>query len=392
MPTQPGLPPPPPVGDTSSQPRLCAVPGYCETCVVASIVLPSPAKAGPSAVHSAPAPSPTISLNMQVPTSSAVAHTPSQLPTSSGATYTPSQVPTPAIAHASSEGRSYPSNKGKDRALPPSEVDIHANPCYPLQLPPAFTQRYAEQEQQLKATAHQAAEQHNLEHRMKNTVEVYGWSKDSAEVTMCEFQEDITLPQFKVTAQVLRVLGLWSGNDTEAQVQYFNVSRSRWSTVQQGHALMLDSRQVYMRTLGVTIIPEFDNIFESNSLHVVPNIRTNLKAEHAAIRLSNTRTQLRAASITASDSEDPEDMRKRHSPEDAVDVDAFDDVRCWPASFYVCEIADGFKKYDKSCKGVYTSVPQHSQSIGNDGTEHWHLQEPRLYEQARVMQACIQHS
>ncbi|KAG1788630.1 uncharacterized protein HD556DRAFT_1447661 [Suillus plorans] len=501
MPTQPGPPPPLPVGDASSHPRLCAVPGCkftriapdCKNlccrkhCVafggcsskthkptpaesqrnmaidpVLRVPPSQPAKAGPSAVHSAPTPSPTISLNVQAPTSSAVAHTPSQLPTSSGATYTPSQVPTPAIAHASSEGRSYPSNKGKDRALPPSEVDIHANPRYPSQLPPVFTQRYAEQEQQLKATAHQAAKQRNLEHRMKNTVEVYGWSKDGAEVTMCEFQEGITLPQFKVTVQVLRALGLCSGDDAEAQ---------------QGHALMLDSRQVYMRTIGVTITPEFDNIFESNSLHVVPNIRTNLKAERAAVRLSNTRTQLRAASIAASDSEDPEDMRKHkhsghslrgnarrvrtntagssavrpyspaliikhertlltprrsfsipnspplaikhehtvdanlqdvielfsdsgsevdvnitprqhvphpsrhrslssdsshsassdssslsdpstvsecsslssgHSPEDAVDVDAFDNVRRWPTSFYACEIADGFKKYDKS--------------------------------------------
>ncbi|KAG2353776.1 hypothetical protein BDR07DRAFT_1495696 [Suillus spraguei] len=129
MPTQPGLPPPPPVGDASSQARLCAVPGLPPS---------QPAKAGPSAVHSAPAPSPTISLNVQVPTSSTVAHTPSQLPTSSGATYTPSQVPTPAIAHASSEGRSYPSNKGKDQALPPSEVDIHANPHLPIATPTCF--------------------------------------------------------------------------------------------------------------------------------------------------------------------------------------------------------------------------------------------------------------
>jgi hypothetical protein len=37
-----------------------------------------------------------------------------------------------------------------------------------------------------------------------------------------------------------------------------------------------------------------------------------------------------------------------HSPEDPVDVDGFDDVKHWPTSFYVCEITDGFKKYDKS--------------------------------------------
>ncbi|KAG2743344.1 hypothetical protein P692DRAFT_20686534, partial [Suillus brevipes Sb2] len=83
------------------------------------------------------------------------------------------------------------------------------NPHYPSQLPPNSIQCYAEQEQQLKTTAHQAAEQRNLEHRMKNTVEVYGWSKVyGAEVTMCKFQEGITLPQFKVTSQVLRALGL----------------------------------------------------------------------------------------------------------------------------------------------------------------------------------------
>jgi hypothetical protein len=73
---------------------------------------------------------------------------------------------------------------------------------------------------------------------------------------------------------------------------------------------MLDSREVYMWTIGVTITPEFNDIFASNSCHVVPNIHTNLKAECAAIHLSNTCTQLRAASIAASDSVDPEDVRK----------------------------------------------------------------------------------
>jgi hypothetical protein len=234
---------------------------------------------------------------------------------------------------------------------------------------------------------------------------------------------------------------------------------------------MLDSRKVYMWTIGVTITPEFNNIFASNSHHVVPNIHTNLKAECAAIHLSNTCTQLRAASIAVSDSEDPEYMQKQkhsghslqgntccvhtntagssavcpalvikhkhtlltphqsyspplvikcepvadanlqdvielfsdsgsevnitdltphqhmphlswhcspspdsswstssdssnlsnpstvlecsslssgHSSEDSVDVDGFNDVKHWPTSFYVCEITDNFKKYDKS--------------------------------------------
>ncbi|KAG2032177.1 hypothetical protein BDR03DRAFT_1015477 [Suillus americanus] len=398
-------------------------------------VPPSQLAKAPSVVQPAPA---LISLNVQVPTP-AVTHTPSQMPISSAVAHTPSQ------------------------ALPPSEVDMHANPRYLSQLPPVFTQCYAEQEQQLKAMEHQAAKQHNLEHCIKNTVEVYGWSKDGAEVTMYEFQEGITLLQFKLSS-------------------------------------------VYA-DYGVTITPEFNNIFASDSFHVVLNICTNLKAEHAAICLSNTCTQLRAASIAASNSEDPEDMWKRkhsghslqgntrrmhtktagslaghpyspalvikhectlltpcwsfppplvikcevdaklqdvielfsdsgsevnvtdvtlcqhvphpsqchspsldssrsdsgsevdvtdvtprqhvphlsrchspssdssqstssdsgnlsdpstvseclllssgHSPKDAVNVDAFNDVKCWPTSFYACEIADSFKKYNKSCR------------------------------------------
>jgi hypothetical protein len=43
---------------------------------------------------------------------------------------------------------------------------------------------------------------------------------------MCEFQEGITLLQFKVTAQVLQALGLSSGDDTEVQVQYFNTAKT----------------------------------------------------------------------------------------------------------------------------------------------------------------------
>ncbi|KAG1731214.1 uncharacterized protein EDB91DRAFT_1252276 [Suillus paluster] len=405
--------------------------------------------------------------------------------------------PAAAVPAVSSAAVAHCSNKGKDCALPSSEVDIHANPHYPSQLPPVFTQHYAEQEQQLKAMEHQAAEQRDLEHHTKNTVEAYGWSEDGAEVTMCEFQDGITLLQFKVTARVFRALGLYSGDDAEVQVQYFNTSKSRWCTVQQGHVLMLDSRQVYMCNIGVTITPEFDEIFESNSLHAVPNICTNLKVERAAVRLSNTRKQLRAASITASDSEEPEDMQKRkhlghsaqgnthractntagssasslksdspplwdeieifsdsssevnitphqhaphpshrrspsldsgshsgsevditprqhaphqsrcrcspsldsgsqsdastsdarstsnattisecsslssgHSPEDAVDVDAFDDVKRWPTSFYACEIADGFKKYNKSRRVGLSSHAAFSLAFG--GGVHFH--------------------
>ncbi|KAG2123975.1 hypothetical protein BD769DRAFT_1669807 [Suillus cothurnatus] len=168
-----------------------------------------------------------IALEVQVPPA-AIAHA-LLLPTSAIAHAPP--LPTPAVAHSPSQGNNaylHHSNKGKDWALPPSEVDIHANPRYPSQLPPVFTQHYAEQEQQLKAAEHQAAKQRDLEHHMKNTVEAYGWSKDGADVTMCEFQDGITLPQFKVTARVLQALGLYSGNDEEVQVQYFNASKSQW--------------------------------------------------------------------------------------------------------------------------------------------------------------------
>jgi hypothetical protein len=141
-----------------------------------------PTEAGPSVV-SVPALGATILLNTQV-LAPAVTHTPSQVPASAVVAHTPSQVPTPAIAHAPSQGRS---NKGKDWALPPSEVDMHANPHYPSQLPPVFTQCYAKQEQQLKAMEHEAAEQRDVEHQMKNTVEVYGWSK------VCFLRYDFTL-------------------------------------------------------------------------------------------------------------------------------------------------------------------------------------------------------
>jgi len=97
------------------------------------------------------------------------------VPSSTLLNVTPPAHATPAVACVTAPV--HHSNKGKDWALPSSEVDVHANPWYPSQLPPVFTQCYAEQEHQLKAKEQHAAEQHDLEHCMKNTVEAYGWSQ-----------------------------------------------------------------------------------------------------------------------------------------------------------------------------------------------------------------------
>ncbi|KAG2141393.1 uncharacterized protein EDB93DRAFT_1105682 [Suillus bovinus] len=220
-------------------------------------------------------------------------------------------------------------------------------------------------------------------------------TKDGAEVTMCEFQDGITLPQFKVTTRVLQALGLYSEDDKEVQVQYFNTSKSRWCT---GPARACTHS---WQPPSIAITPEFDEIFKSNSLHAVPNICTNLKAEHAAVHLSNTCKQLRAASIVASDSEEPEDMRKQkhlghllqgnthHAHTNTASSSAvhpyspqlvtllrmllmlMPSTMSGPVSFYACEIADGFKKYDKFYRVGLSSHVAFSLVFG-EGV-HFHL-------------------
>jgi len=100
---------------------------------------------------------------------------------------------------------------------------------------------------------------------------------------MCEFQEGITLPQFKLSAKVLQGLGLQAGNDGDEFIQYFNTARSRWAQVCQGHILTLSTSQVYLRNTDVSNMPDFDSFLQSHSQVIVPHIRHNLKGERAAV-------------------------------------------------------------------------------------------------------------
>ncbi|KAG1890519.1 uncharacterized protein F5891DRAFT_1198141 [Suillus fuscotomentosus] len=195
---------------------------------------------------------------------------------------------TPAASRESSAG---PSNlpvtrtkKGKARAV--EDVDMLANSRHPSQLPPVFTQRYAEQE--LRDLAWCAA----------NTIYAYGWSKDGNQAEMFEVQNGFTYPQLQMTASILSALGLTAGEDGSSMLQYYNTARSRWVNIIQGHVITLDTHHIFVCNVGVSVMPDFDTIFHdcAASEAGAPNIRTNLQAKRASIRHANNRDLLKLAS------------------------------------------------------------------------------------------------
>ncbi|KAG1753578.1 uncharacterized protein EDB91DRAFT_1242561 [Suillus paluster] len=198
---------------------------------------------------------------------------------------------TPATTQESSAGPSkLPvtcTKKGKARAV--KDVDMLTHSCHPSQLPPVFTQRYAEQELILQQQKTQDAEQHDLARCAANTIHAYGWSKDGNEAEMFEVQNGFTYPQLWMTASILSALGLTAGEDGSSMLQYYNSARSRWINIVQGHVITLDMHHIFVCNIGVSVMPDFDTIFHGcdASEAGVPNIRTNLQAKRAAVRNAN---------------------------------------------------------------------------------------------------------
>jgi hypothetical protein len=115
---------------------------------------------------------------------------------------------------------------------------------------------------------------------------------------MFEVQNGFTYPQLRMTASILSALGLTVGEDGSSMLQYYNTARSRWINIIQGHVVTLDMHHIFVRNIGVSVMPDFDTIFHDcdASEAGIPNIRTNLQAERAAVRNANNRDLLKLAS------------------------------------------------------------------------------------------------
>ncbi|KAG1825235.1 hypothetical protein DFJ58DRAFT_738553 [Suillus subalutaceus] len=134
--------------------------------------------------------------------SSVPSHSTSTTPASSASESAVSLHPTTTIPATSR-------SKGKQRAMAPAqEGDFYANPRYPSQLPPVFTNAYAMQEEECLRKHQAEILKHELAVTAKNTVMVFGWAAADVSPTICEFQSGFVLPRVRVTDEWLRNLGL----------------------------------------------------------------------------------------------------------------------------------------------------------------------------------------
>ncbi|KAG0693894.1 hypothetical protein DFH29DRAFT_881119 [Suillus ampliporus] len=252
--------------------------------------------------------------------------------------------------------------------LPPTSMTpatTRESSAGPSKLPVTHTKKELILQQQKT----QDAEQRDLAWCAANTIHAYGWSKDGNEAEMFEVQNGFTYPQLWMTASILSALGLTAGEDGSSMLQYYNTARSRWINIIQGHVITLNMHHIFVRNIGVSVMPDFDTIFrDCNSSEAgIPNIQTNLQAEHAAVHNANNHDLLKLTSskrlgsvIEVSSSSDDEVVapgkhktaarrQDQHGPTrssptgltagDPIDVDS----HTWPRSFYTCEVADVFK-------------------------------------------------
>ncbi|KAI9460775.1 hypothetical protein HD554DRAFT_2176458 [Boletus coccyginus] len=206
--------------------------------------------------------------------------------------------------------------KGKTRGT--NEVDLLANTHHPSQLPAVFTTGYAQKELLHQQKDAREAEQCEINQRAASTIQVFGWSKEFEVQDPSAFVSNASqrTQEWKLTvsATVLRALGMVAGQDGQSTLQYFNPSRGRWVNITQGHVLVLPSPHAYLQDLGVTLLPDFDDVFKISTTTIhVPHLRHNLAAERTSVRkadhcdiikLSKTKRSTSPQSNSSSDCSD----------------------------------------------------------------------------------------
>ncbi|KAG1875861.1 hypothetical protein C8R48DRAFT_768715 [Suillus tomentosus] len=218
-----------------------------------------------------------------------------------------STATTPAsILHHTTTIPTASQSKGKQRAIAPAqEGDFYANPRYPSQLPPVFTNAYAMQEEE-HLRKHQAEIlEHELAVTAQNMVMAFGWAADDEAPTICEFQSGFVLPRVRVTDEWLRNLGLSVDNGCH----YFNSTHQCWNKISAGHVLTLPGVHVYLKNLDVKVAHDFDKHYIDQQPPALPHIRNNLKGERAYVRRATNYNHIRPSS--SSDSDNPTVMPKR---------------------------------------------------------------------------------
>jgi hypothetical protein len=110
----------------------------------------------------------------------------------------------------------------------------------------------------------------------------------------------------RITSTILAGLELTTGEEGQHLLQYFNLPLCRWSNIFQGHVIALQSPQVYLRNVGVSKMPDFDNIIAQYSASPtsspttnVPHLCTNLASKRASVHHANNQ-QLTGRSRTIS--------------------------------------------------------------------------------------------
>ena len=205
----------------------------------------------------------------------------------------------------------------------------------------------------------------------------------------------------RITSTILAGLGLTTGEDGQHLVQYFNLALCRWSNIFQGHVVVLQSPQVYLRNVGVSKMPDFDDIIAQYSASStsspstnVPHLRTNLASERTSVHRANHQQLTRQSrtisktlpdviELASSSSDDEHDTSSskrslkarhsrpqptflelpsdwdpasppipspssspsvRHSVFDPIDLDSCGSApaRVWPRDFYTLEVAEVF--------------------------------------------------
>ncbi|KAF8057808.1 hypothetical protein FPV67DRAFT_1401177, partial [Lyophyllum atratum] len=135
------------------------------------------------------------------------------------------------------------------------------------QMPPVFTQQYAQE--QVIEEHRRAADAERLANiqRAKDHVIGYGWAKSGEAPTVFEFQGGFKYPHFVFTPESLADLDLSSADDVPQYFHLYNPVICTWTKAKLGHVVTLKEPgdRIFVKGLNVSDCVDFDTLLANSS-------------------------------------------------------------------------------------------------------------------------------
>jgi hypothetical protein len=212
------------------------------------------------------------------------------------------------------------SRHGAAPLAPPSSVDPRPNPRYISQMPPVFTEQYAQEQDLAEKRRKAEAERLDAIAKAKHRVVAYSWIHNSEEPTVFTFQGGFTWPHFVVTLEVLLDLDLVSeevDDISRLRILIYDFSLRSWSKFKLPYVVTLKEEQRCIFFKGVKVMEclNFDTHLKNSMTSNEPyNLHRDLRRERTYVRNQWRALKSMAPVIELTSSSEDEDSISKSRP------------------------------------------------------------------------------